>query len=148
MRNTSNGFTLIELMITVAIVAILASIAYPSYQEYVRRGARAEVRATMLNIAQLQERFFTSNNTYRAFDAPGGATAPPAGWQNFSGSDLASRRYNVSVAPPGGGTIANAFVISASPANGFADTTCGTLTFSNLGVRASSAGTVADCWGR
>ena len=49
----TKGFTLIELMIVVAIVAILAGFAYPSYVESVRRGARAEARAAMLNMAQL-----------------------------------------------------------------------------------------------
>lgn len=150
MHTKASGFTLIELMITVAIVAILASIAYPSYQEYVRRGARAEARTAMLNVAQLEERFFTSNNTYAAFDGPGGGTAPPTGWEtmNYSGSDSASRKYNISVAAPAGGTIATGFVISAAPSNGFADTKCGTLTLDNLGVRGQSAGMPADCWGR
>ena len=61
------GFTLIELMITVAIVGILASIAYPSYIESVRKGRRAEARAALTELMQQQERFMTQNNTYRAF---------------------------------------------------------------------------------
>ena len=95
MSKRSRGFTLIEMMIVVAIVGILAAIAYPSYQEYVRRGNRAEARATMMDMMQMQERFFSSNNAYQVVNAP--PAAPPAGWKNWSGSSGAVK-YNISVA--------------------------------------------------
>ena len=63
-QKNNHGFTLIELMIVVAIIGLLASIAYPSYQEYVRRGARAEARAAIMQMAQLQERYFTDRGGY------------------------------------------------------------------------------------
>lgn len=59
-----SGFTLIELMITVAIVAILASIALPSYQEHVRRGHRAAAQSEMMDIANRQQQFFLANRAY------------------------------------------------------------------------------------
>ena len=68
-RPHQQGFTLIEVMITVAVVAILTAVALPSYNEYVRRGQRAEARAALLQAAQFMERVRTERNSYR----PGGA---------------------------------------------------------------------------
>ena len=128
-----------ELMIVVAIVGILAAIAYPSYQDYVRRSARAEARAAMLHMAQLQERNFTDRGAYVAI-ASGALTD---GWQsaNWSGSNFNSRKYDVTVAvgtPP--------FTITATPTNGFSDPRCGNLTLASDGTRGSSVGDLATCW--
>lgn len=135
------GFTLIELMIVVAIVGILSAVAYPSYQEYVRRAARAEARATILDMAQNQERWFTNNNTYVAIaDAPATVTA---GFKNFSGNDVGSRKYTIKAELVGGGT---GYTITASPSNGFSEPKCGSLTLTSAGLKGSSAGDVATCW--
>lgn len=69
------GFTLIEVMITVTIVAILSALAYPSYAESVRKGRRAEARAALLNFMQQQERNLTQHNTYAIVAQ--GATGTP-----------------------------------------------------------------------
>lgn len=57
----ADGFTLIELMITVAIVAILSSIAYPAYTEHIAKGRRAEARVALLDASQWMERFYSEN---------------------------------------------------------------------------------------
>ena len=64
----ARGFTLIELMITVAIVGILAAIAYPSYQDSILKGRRAEGRTALLNLLQQQERFYTQTGSYLGFN--------------------------------------------------------------------------------
>lgn len=64
-----NGFTLIELMITVAIIAILASIAYPSYQQYIIRSKRSAAQAQMMDIANRQQQFLLANRSYATKDA-------------------------------------------------------------------------------
>lgn len=71
------GFTLIELMITVAIIAVIAAVAYPSYQDSITKGRRAEGRTALLQVLQQQERFITQRNAYYCFatDPGTGATS-------------------------------------------------------------------------
>ncbi len=75
MRNKMRGVTLIELVVVVAIVALLATIAIPSYRQFVLRSHRAEAKSALLNLAAAQEKFYLQNNTYTdALD-----DAPPDG---------------------------------------------------------------------
>ncbi|MCG7533796.1 type IV pilin protein [Pseudoalteromonas sp. OOF1S-7] len=136
-KHTELGFTLVEMMITIAILGILASIAYPSYAEYVRRAARAEAAATLLDAANKQEQYFVDNRQYTNSLA---ALGLPATTENnyFSleielGDDL------------------NSFVIRATASGGplADDTECTTLTINNLNIRGSTGTFTADrCWGR
>ena len=133
MRNASRGFTLIEVMIVVVIIGILASIAFPSYQEYMRRGYRAEGQAFLSDVAARQERYFSQNNAYItdvANIAKLGVTAnSPTG------------KYSIVLAGGGGG-----YTLTAN--NQFSDAKCATLTLNALGVRGSSGSSSAknDCW--
>jgi type IV pilus assembly protein PilE len=120
-----NGFTLIELMITVAIIAILASIAYPSYQDSVRKTRRAAAQADLMKLASFMERTFTTSNSYAS-------AALPA---------LGTEHYNVGFSAGQPTTIT--FVLQAAATGSqTADTTCGTMTVSNTGLTTPTT----NCW--
>ncbi|RMX11317.1 type IV pilin protein [Vandammella animalimorsus] len=124
-------------MIVVAVVAILSAIAYPSYQEYVRRGHRAEARAGLLQAAQWMERAATAQGTYPLqAQFPAGLQAVPNG------------RYAISLISTDGAS----FTLTATPQGGQAGDRCGAYTLSNTGLRGANGSTsgaiVTECWGK
>ncbi len=127
---SQKAFTLLELMVVVAIVGILASIAIPSYQESVRKSRRADATGALYVFANSMERFFTVNNTY--LDAP-----------DEDDTDY----YDLSKTANG-----TTYTLSAAPISGSAqvDDDCGTLTLTHTGVEAvtgqSHGYTAGDCW--
>ncbi len=134
-RRTQRGFTLLELMITVVVVAILASVAYPSYTDFVVRSKRAEGKAALLDVAQALERHFTNNNAYPT-------TLAAAGARTFSGENAAKAAYTLAIA--GGGS---SYTVTATPANGHSDPKCGNLTLNQQGVRGKSGtASLGECW--
>lgn len=139
-----SGFTLIELMITVAIISILAAIAYPSYTSQIARGKRADARVQLSSAQQWMEKFFSENYSYSA-DSAGNATTTAFNAQPFSRSPRVgegSAAYTVTVTP-----TATAYTLTAAPIAGgsMATDTCGTFTLTNTGRRGAS-GDVLTCW--
>ncbi|MEX0619820.1 MAG: type IV pilin protein [Pseudohongiellaceae bacterium] len=140
MRQTT-GYTLLELLITVAIIGIIAAVALPTYQQSVLRSARAEAKSALMQVAANQERFYSANNSYSTNADPLSAS-PQATVESRDGS------YVVSVAACTSGSIANCFLATAVPQDNQSADSCGSLTLTNTGVRAATGGSVDDCWER
>lgn len=132
------GFTLVELMIVVVIVGILASVAYPSYQQYVLRSKRSEGKAMLMDIAARQERFYFDKNTYAddLTDLGYGSATPKSAEDN----------YEASVAAGPSGDIATSYTITITPLSAGGDPECGDLTLDSRGTQSSSAGDLDRCW--
>jgi type IV pilus assembly protein PilE len=136
-KDRLNGFTLIELMITVAIVAILAAIALPNYTQYVERGRRAEAVSILSGARQFAERFYTERRTYVGLAAamPTTLTRSPESGTNIY--------YNISAVTE----TATTFLLSATPnAALWTPTKCGTLSIDQLSTRTVSSNTVQECF--
>ena len=132
---SQNGFTLIELMITVVIISILASIAYPSYQEFVKRGNRTEGQAFLNEVAARQERYFAQNNEY---------TDDVDRLNLKDGSTSETGKYELSIvidedADDGGYTL--------TAEEQFNDDACGDLTLTATGIKGvTGSKSWKDCW--
>jgi type IV pilus assembly protein PilE len=146
-KQSSRGFTLIEIMITVAIIAILSAIAIPSYFQYVVRSNRAEAKTVMLQASQFFERSYTVNNSYCGSSCGSDLTVavtvalpatliktPSSGTTLYDLTATASQStYTISATPTLTGSMKN--------------DKCGTLTYNNLGVKGqATTGDVATCW--
>jgi type IV pilus assembly protein PilE len=148
-RLDSSGFTLVELMITVVIVAILASIAIPAYNAQIRKSRRTEAKTALLDLAGREERFFNTNNAYTNVPANLGYTALTPTLTNLVvGNGYYTVTVNVpSVAP----APAAPYSIDAAPVGDQAnDLQCATFTVVSTGQQIATstidASASTDCW--
>jgi type IV pilus assembly protein PilE len=141
-KHASSGFTLIELMVTVAIVTILATIAVTSYTSQIQKSRRTEAKSALLDLAGREERLFSTTNTYSSDEAfLGYATAAGTPMTNMA---FGNGYYTLTAA-----STASTYTLTATAVGAQAgDTTCGNFTLNQLGVQGvTGTGTAASCWG-
>ncbi|RMG35287.1 MAG: prepilin-type N-terminal cleavage/methylation domain-containing protein [Gammaproteobacteria bacterium] len=136
-KTKTSGFTLIELMIVVAVIAILAAIAYPLYTEQVRKAGRTEGREALLAIAQAEERRYTAEGSYTTSfsDLSVGSVCDVS---NNTCTTKEKGYYTITLS--GGGST---FTATASPQKMLASDTCTSMTINQLGERGGSG---TGCW--
>lgn len=150
MKQTQQGFTLIELMVTVAIIGIMAGIAYPSYQDSVMKSRRADATGVLLGMMNAMERHFTESNSFCDAGGTGGADSCGASTTNDTGTSSiysipteTATYYTITISAAAAGS----YTLSAVPAGGQAADACGTLTLTHTGVKGNSAGLAqSECW--
>jgi type IV pilus assembly protein PilE len=137
------GFTLIEVMVTVAIVGILAAIALPAYKEQIARGKRADVQTVLMEDAGYMQRYYAAQNSFNGTPAPSlpASQAPKA---------AVAANYTIAVAVPASAPVT--FTLTATRAGSMVGDKCGNFTYDNLGQKGLAAGTAAAgqtaaaCW--
>lgn len=138
------GFSLIELMVTVAIVALIAAIAIPSYTSYVRKSKRADAKVMLTSSAQQLERCYTRMNSYNDGTNDVNGNCPlPLGANNANTYSLAIAFDTTAGAPAGQSYTLTATALGTQ----LKDTGCGNFTLTQAGVKGvSGAQGVSNCW--
>ena len=140
------GVTLIELMIVVAVIAIIAAVGYPSYLDSVRNSKRADCSGGLVSLANSMERHYSVNGSYLGAAAGGANTGAPAIFAAACPIDGGDATYNLTIQA----ATASTYTLQAVPVGDQANDKCGTLTITNTGaknVAGATAGTTwQDCW--
>jgi type IV pilus assembly protein PilE len=140
------GFTLIELMVVVAIVAIIFAVAFPSYERYIVRAKRAVGQNVLMQVADRQQQFFMDNKRFAADLTNLGFTANPFIVDDDGASTVvgdADAVYSVALS----NVTATTWTATATPLNGqlSRDTSCANLTMNQAGAKGKS-GAGDNCW--
>lgn len=146
-RNHVLGFTLIEVIVVSSIIALLAAIAYPTYQDPIKKARRTEGRAALMQLMQQEERFYSQHNTYIVFSSAS-TDVDEKKFKWFSGDTAPSSSYEIRADPCSGDVIQNCVLLSAKPGtvnvnSAYKDTECGDFTLSSTGIKSAAA---ANCW--
>lgn len=143
MKFKHSGFTLIELMIVVAIIGILTAIVLPSYNESVSRTKRADAASALVQFSQAMERYYSANYTYLAAAAAGANTGAPASttFAYTQAPFTGAAAYNLTISA----ATATSYTLSATPTGGHTGDACGTMTLTSTNVKGDGASGI-DCW--
>jgi type IV pilus assembly protein PilE len=148
------GFTLIEVLIVLAILAILGALAYPNYARSIVRTRRVEGQAALIDIMQREELYRARHHAYAAFSRDE-APPPEAGIRPWSGQSAAASSYEIEGAPCAGEAIADCIELRARPGTDrvdarFRDPACGVLMLDSRGRQAAGGeaanGAATRCW--
>ena len=132
----ARGFTLIELMIAVAVVALLAAVAYPSYKSHLAKGRRADAKQALLELAQTLERFYTERGTYAGAALGSSGVYPAVSIGGYYTMAINSQN-------------ADGFTISATPRSSQTGDACAVYQYNQAGEKTVSSAatlTAAQCW--
>jgi type IV pilus assembly protein PilE len=140
MRIKQNGFTLIELMITVAIVGILTSVGYPSYQNHIKKAKRVEAQGALVSMATAMEQWRVENNGYKV--GTDGTTISEI-FANQVPTDGGTKTYSLSLVSDD-----TTYTLTATPDGTQAGDECGNLTIKSTGEKGANGKSPDEdnCW--
>lgn len=139
-RMKKNGFSLIEVMVVVALIGVLAAIALPSYTSYITRSARTECRSALMQVMQQQERYYTQQNVYLAF----ASTDNNVPMRQFSGDSRTASACTIGASACAGANLGNCVVVTGTPVK--ADPEVGNITLQSDGTKGCSVSGSTKCW--